>query len=243
MLSGLISLVDWVYLSKYRSANAKLPVVVDYAKSFFPILILVLGLRSFLYEPFRIPSGSLEPTLLIGDYIVVNKYKYGFRLPVIHWKILGLSEPKNGDIMVFRWPPDEHIDYIKRVIGVPGDHIQYNNKKLRINGIEAKQVFVGYETVIDENGGARKVEKRAEAINGVPHNIYIHPGQASPDIDLVVPPSQYFVMGDNRDDSSDSRFWGFVPEANIVGRADAVWMSWDHFLTRVRWDRIGQVIY
>lgn len=243
LISAGIMCFDFAVLARSRAKGAKLPIAVDYAKSFFPILILVLVLRSFLYEPFRIPSGSLEPTLLIGDYIVVNKYKYGLRLPVIHTKLFNIAEPTNGDIIVFRWPPDEHIDYIKRVIGKPGDHIQYNNKILRINGIEAKQDFIGYETVIDETGGSRKVEKRQETINGVKHNIYIHPEQADPDVDLVVPAGHYFVLGDNRDDSSDSRFWGFVPEANIVGRADAVWMSWDFYLSNIRWGRIGRTIY
>lgn len=242
LLSGGLWLADTVYFQHQRPANAKVPLIFDYGRSFFPILLLVICLRGFLYEPFRIPSGSLEPTLLIGDFIVVNKYKYGLRIPVLHKKVVSLSEPKSGDIIVFRWPPNEQIDYIKRVIGKPGDHVQYTNKILRVNGIEAKQRFVGYETTIDENGRSRKVEKREETINGVTHFIYIHPNQSDPEVDIKVPKGMYFVMGDNRDDSSDSRFWGYVPEKNIVGRADAVWMSWDNFVSNIRWGRIGHVI-
>jgi signal peptidase I len=242
LLAAGISVLDYTYLRHLRANDAKLPLFVDYAKSFLPVLIVVILVRGFVYEPFRIPSGSLKPTLLVGDFIVVNKHHYGLRLPVFHYRMYKGSVPKLGDIMVFRWPPNEQVDYIKRVIGTPGDHIQYTNKILRINGTEAKQTFVGYETVLNDQAQAKKVEKREENLNGIRHFIYTQPSRFDADIDVTVPAGHYFVMGDNRDDSSDSRFWGFVPDHNIVGRADAVWMSWDYFLSSIRWRRIGRLI-
>ena len=242
-LSGIIVLLDKCFLAKQRATTAKLPLWIDYAHSFFPILLIVLLLRSFLVEPFRIPSGSLEPTLLVGDFVLVNKYIYGLRLPVLNDKILKWREPKHGDVVVFRWPPNPKIDYIKRIIGVPGDHIQYKDKILYINGKKAPQKFLAYTTDSDDAGHNWVVEKREENFLGVKHDIYIRPDAPAQDFSVTVPKNDYFVMGDNRDDSSDSRFWGFVPEKNLIGKAFAIWMSWSGFKDDIRWRRIGRLIH
>ncbi|MCD6038756.1 MAG: lepB [Gammaproteobacteria bacterium] len=245
IISGIIYLADVLFLEKKRQQAhvKKMPLIVDYARSFFPVLLLVFLLRSFLYEPFRIPSGSLKPTLNIGDFILVNKFNYGIRLPVIHKKLYALAEPQRGDIIVFRWPPNPSIDFIKRVIGVPGDHISYLNKTLYINGKKASQQFVKNTTDQDESGMTVDVVEKKENLLGLTHAIYQvreHPNDEVKDV--VVPPGMYFVMGDNRDNSADSRYWGFVPEQNIVGKAMLVWMSWDGIKYNVRWNRIGKFI-
>lgn len=243
VVTGFIALVDYLFFAAKRKrrtngqADMALPMLVDYSRSFFPILLLVFLFRSFLFEPFRIPTGSLEPTLLIGDFIVVNKYRYGLRLPVLHNKMLPINEPKRGDIITFRYPVDPSVNYIKRVIGLPGDHISYINKELYINGEKIPQTDVA-----NKHAPRDKLEKR-ENLLGIKHLIYIDENKWSDEMrDVVVPDRQYFVMGDNRDDSLDSRFWGFVPEENIVGQAILVWLSidWDHY--RVRWKRIGKWI-
>ena len=249
IITGLIALFDIFFLAPKRKQSGsggvvKLPVIIDYARSFFPVLLIVFLLRSFLFEPFRIPSGSLEPTLLMGDFILVNKYDYGMRLPVVHKKVYGEGKLERGDIVVFRWPPNTSVDFIKRVIGVPGDHISYINKELTINGKKASQELVQKTRVIDENGAEREVVEKQEDLLGISHKIYIDPAKSSRDFnDIVVPEGMYFMMGDNRDDSADSRYWGFVPDKNIIGKAVMVWMSWDSNKTKVRWDRIGKAIH
>lgn len=245
ILTGIITLVDiYIFSPRRKAANiTHMPVWIDYGRSFFPILIVVLILRAFLYEPFRIPSGSLEPTLLINDFILVNKYTYGIRMPILHNKIISRNDPQRGDIVVFRWPPKPSINYIKRVVGLPGDHVQYENKILKVNGSEVPQNFIDYESAISEDGSAVKVEKRQEILGGVKHFIYVKPNIPETNFDYVVPKGNYFVMGDNRDDSSDSRFWGFLPEENLIGKATAVWMSWDNTKTNMRWSRLATAIH
>jgi signal peptidase I len=239
LISGVIALFDFLFLEK----KDREPVIIEYAKSFFPILLIVFLLRSFLYEPFRIPSGSLEPTLLTGDFILVNKYDYGLRLPVIHTKLVSFNEPKRGDIIVFRWPPNPSVDFIKRVIGVPGDRISYIDKTLYVNGNKVPQEFLQDTTNEDGSGEMLNVEEKQENLLGVKHSIYQNPSRSNDDFkDIVVPDNMYFVMGDNRDDSADSRYWGFVPERNIVGKANLVWMSWDSHDHTVRWKRMGRII-
>lgn len=244
VFTGVVALIDVLFFAKIRKRKRKeMSILVDYSRSFFPVLLLVFVLRSFLFEPFRIPSGSLEPTLLVGDFILVNKFEYGLRLPVLHNKIMANKEPARGDIMVFRWPPNTAYDFIKRVIGLPGDKISYVNKELFINGVKIPTELIGKPTVSDEAGGDRVVDERKEDLLGVKHNIYVNPAREGQNYNnLVVPKGMYFVLGDNRDDSADSRFWGFVPEQNIVGKAVAIWMSWDSNATRVRWDRLGKLI-
>ena len=183
-------------------------------------------LRAFLFEPFRIPSGSLKPTLLVGDFVLVNKFRYGIRLPVIHKKIFPLNEPKRGDIVVLRWPPNPAINFIKRVIGLPGDHIDYINKVLYINGqLATQRLLSSHVPLWQENMNAALPQavnqgwllKKQENLLGMQHKIYINPTVYAKDyLHLIVPNKMYFVMGDNRDDSADSRYWGFVPEENLV---------------------------
>ncbi len=244
LIAGLMALFDTLFLAKKRKQKqGKLPLLSEYAYSFFPVLIIVFVLRSFLYEPFRIPSGSLEPTLLINDFILVNKYDYGARLPVVHKKVFGSGKPQRGDVIVFRWPPDPSIDFIKRVIGVPGDKIKYINKELYVNDQKIPQNFLQTTTVDDENGEAWQATEKEENLLGIKHKIYLDNEKLSGnELDIMVPDGMYFVMGDNRDNSADSRFWGFVPDENILGKAVVVWMSWDNSKTRVRWDRLGSVI-
>ncbi len=208
--------------------------------SFFPVFCIVLLLRSFLIEPFRIPSGSLEPTLQVGDFVAVNKFIYGLRLPVTDTLIIPIKKPKNGDIAVFRWPPNPSYDYIKRVIGVPLDKISYHNKVLTINGKAMPQQFIEYTT--DESSD-QAVMKYKENLNGVVHDIYIRPNTPAVDFDIEVPAGHYFMMGDNRDDSADSRFWGFVDENYLRGQALLVWMSWNWKKDTIRWSKLGTVIH
>lgn len=194
------------------------PTVVEYSISFFPVLVIVLVLRSFLLEPFQIPTGSMIPTLQIGDFIVVNKFSYGFRLPVLRTKIIDMDEPKHGDVMVFIAPNRKEY-YIKRVIGIPGDRVRYENKTLYINGVEQKQTFLAK---IPPDAPTTLLYQ--ENLDGVKHVIQTNTFKDPRSQEWEIPPGQYFVMGDNRDESSDSRYWGTVPEKDIVGKAFAIWM-------------------
>ena len=216
------------------------PVLVEYARSFFPVILVVLLLRSFLVEPFRIPSGSMIPTLWVGDFILVNKFAYGIRLPVLRTKVLDLGEPERGDVVVFRYPEDPSTDYIKRVVGLPGDHIVYRDKTLYINGRPAPQRVLGPYLEVP-TGLQLPAQLREERLDGRSHRIVVHPGfRGRLDRgEWWVPEGSYFVMGDNRDNSNDSRAWGFVPESYLVGKAVLVWMSWDGRQDRINWSRIG----
>lgn len=207
-------------------AGRKLPWYVDYSRSFFPVLLVVLIVRSFIVEPFRIPSESMRPTLNVGDFIAVNKYAYGLRLPVVNLKVIPVGEPQRGDIIVFRYPRDPSTNFIKRVVGLPGDEVRYEDKHLYINGGE-----VSRELLTNQVPDAPEMTLWEESLGAVHHKIYYNPDRRSLDQStIVIPPGHYFVMGDNRDNSSDSRVWGLVPEENIVGRAFGVWMHWNHGL-------------
>jgi signal peptidase I len=218
------------------------PILVEYARSFFPIVLIVLLLRSFIAEPFRIPSGSMMPTLLVGDFILVNKFTYGIRLPVINKKIIGLNEPKRGDIVVFRYPKDPTVDYIKRIIGLPGDKVVYSNKKLTINDLPVQQVSLGRYQGLGQGEEMSGAEDLLENLTGVEHRILIRNGTPTVEFVYIVPEGNYFAMGDNRDNSNDSRYWGPVPEANLVGKAFFIWMSWDWQNKGIGFDRIGTVL-
>ena len=251
---GVIALIDMIFFATKRKEKyaakgitnpeeMKLPLLADWGYSFFPILLIVFLLRSFLFEPFRIPTGSLEPTVQIGDFIIVNKFAYGIRLPVLHTKIFNIAEPKRGDIFVFRYPLNPSINYIKRVIGLPGDHIQYINKELTVNGQKMPQTFVQNTVWQDEHGNKQDVVQKEETFFGIKHAIYQVADESGSDFnDIIVPPGMYFAMGDNRDDSADSRAWGYVPEDNVVGKAEVTWLSWDPNNDRVRWQRIGKMV-
>jgi signal peptidase I len=225
-VTGVIWILDKWLWAPNRGPDEAEPVIVEYAKSFFPIILAVLIVRSFLIEPFRIPSASMVPTLRIGDFILVNKFDYGVRLPVLNSKIIEIGKPKRGDVVVFRYPPKPQIDYIKRVVGLPGDHVQYIDKIVYINGqamVQQPQFKTGDLLGIV----AAKDSVLTEQLGGVNHDMAISPGRQRIQVDIVIPDGEYFVMGDNRDNSSDSRFWGTVPEANLVGKAFYIWMSWD----------------
>lgn len=221
---------------------AKEPVLVEYSRSFFPIILAVLLLRGFLVEPFRIPSGSMMPTLLVGDFILVNKFAYGLRLPVLHTKFVDIGEPERGDVVVFRFPRDPSVDYIKRVVGVPGDQIRYYNRVLYINGKPMKQVPMGNYTGVGAGSVMTGANRRTETLDGIEHHILVRPEAPSWEGEFEVPARQYFVMGDNRDNSNDSRYWGTVPEQNLVGKAFLIWMNWDSENGGIGWGRIGRTI-
>jgi signal peptidase I len=239
--AGVVWLLDLLLLKRERikataaatALGAKPPpepIVVEYAKSFFPILLLVLVIRSFLFEPFRIPSESMMPTLSTGDFIFVNKFAYGLRLPVLNTKIIEIGEPQHGDVVVFRLPSDPKVDYIKRVVGLPGDVVSYEDatKRLTINGQPVVMEVVGPS--VEEPG----MVVGREQLGDHDHQLLLSRGPASRGGQYVVPPGHYFVMGDNRDNSRDSRFEGveYIPEGNLVGRAVRIWMNW-------RWPRDG----
>ena len=248
--AGVVWLLDVLLLRRARidaaAAAAAIdapppaePVIVEYAKSFFPILLLVLVIRSFLFEPFRIPSESMMPTLFKGDFIFVNKFAYGLRLPVLNTKILKIGEPKHGDVVVFRLPSDPSIDYIKRVVGLPGDVVEYedSSKQLKINGQPVEMQLLGaYEGEPFTTIGREKLGEHD-------HQLLVRRGAVSRGGRYVVPPGGYFMMGDNRDNSRDSRFEGveFVPEENLVGRAVGIWMNWRWPSEGgPQWSRIGK---
>jgi len=246
LISGLIWLVYALAMRKRKAAGEgeaakREPLVVDYSKSFFPVLALVLVLRSFLAEPFHIPSSSMVPTLLDGDFILVNKYDYGIRLPVLHTKLIPIGEPKRGDVVVFRYPGDTSEDYIKRIVGLPGDDIVYRDKTLYINGVVMAKEALGAYTGPDADGDGTALSK--EHLGAVTHEILTVPGGFGREGEWKVPEGEYFAMGDNRDNSNDSRYWGFVPEANLVGRAFFIWMNIEAFKNSSLWHRVGNVIH
>jgi len=249
-VTGIVIVIDKLFFRAQRLeqiapekvANGEFdePWLVDFSRSFFPVLLLVLVLRSFLVEPFKIPSSSMVPTLLVNDFILVNKFIYGLRLPVTNTKILDVSEPKRGDVMVF-FPPHDERYFIKRVIGLPGDKIRYVDHVLFINGEEVPQKLLFSEPegaatpsnfVMEEDfgeNGKHLMRKRR------------HPARFSRNFSTTVPEGHYFMMGDNRDNSSDSRVWGPVPEKNIVGKAFAIWMHWGKFLSLPKFFRNGRI--
>jgi len=220
----------------------KEPVFVEYSRSLFPVILAVLVLRSFIVEPFRIPSGSMMPTLIAGDFILVNKFSYGVRLPVVDTKIIPVGKPERGDVLVFRYPKNPSIDYIKRVVGLPGDKIAYYNKQLFINGEPAVQTGLGIYNGIGAGITMAGSKMFSENLAGVKHNILIDAQRGTLEGEFHVPEGRYFVMGDNRDNSNDSRYWGVVPEENLVGKAFMIWMNWDSSAGGVTWSRIGNDI-
>ncbi|HJP03677.1 MAG: signal peptidase I [Chromatiales bacterium] len=237
-LSGLVCGAEFLFrrIADAENSEPSKNIAVDYSRSFFPVLLLVLIVRSFLFEPFRIPSSSMVPTLLVGDFIFVNKYTYGLRLPVLHSKIMDIGEPERGDVIVFRLPSDPSVNYIKRLVGLPGDTIAHVNKRLYIN-----DKLVALEQTDIESDASSVIA--LERLGKVEHNIRLMRFKAGSDGKYIVPAGHYFMMGDNRDNSQDSRFpqVGYVPQENIVGKAVRVWMNWD-FPESPQWVRIGNKV-
>ena len=243
IFSGMISLVDiiWHRVKKISpSKKAKVPIIINYARSSFPILLVILVIRSFLFQPYRIPTGSLEPTIMPGDLILVNQYDYGLRLPIWNKKIIDVSEPRRGQVALFRWPVNPVITFVKRVIGLPGDHISYQNKVLYINGKEVPQKFIKDTLEVGDNGKTWRAKEYEEDLDDIKHLIILRPDRPTQNFKgFIVPKGQYLMIGDNRDDSDDSRSWGTVPLQNFIGHAIVIWMSWDSQNHRIRWERIG----
>lgn len=218
-------------------------VVVEYYEAIVMAVGIALLVRTFVIEPFKIPSGSMIPTLLVGDYLFVSKFAYGHRIPYTKERLFMGEGPKRGDIAVFEYPRDPSKDYIKRIVGLPGDRIIYQDKRLYINDVPIKYDEVGGYTYRNEKGLEVDSSQFIEQLDGVPHSILVRPFSFSDQItDEVVPPGHYFVIGDNRDNSNDSRFWGFVPAHGLVGRAVAIFWSWDGQNNRLRWDRLGNPV-
>ncbi|MFQ5634540.1 MAG: signal peptidase I [Gammaproteobacteria bacterium] len=242
--SGAIWAVDAAFFRSRRPQGAagekrQEPMIVEYARSFFPVLLVVLIIRSFLFEPFRIPSSSMVPTLLVGDFIFVNKYTYGLRLPVINTKIMDVGEPERGDVIVFKLPSDPGTNYIKRLVGLPGDVVRYRNRRLYINDEMMKLVDAGEYRGEGQEGALLY----NETLGTVEHEILLMPGQRSLEGTFRVPQGHYFMMGDNRDNSKDSRYRGvgIIPDDKIVGKAVRIWMNWS-FPSMPKWGRIGAAI-
>jgi|HubBroStandDraft_1064217.scaffolds.fasta_scaffold12797_5 signal peptidase I len=278
--TGLVWLLDQLIFAPMRARAAQargvdaatlpLPVTVDGARSFFPVAVIVLVVRAFVFEPFRIPSDSMMPTLLDGDFIIVNKFAYGLRLPVLDSKIVPIGEPKRGDVVVFHWPPDPAINYIKRLVGLPGDRVRVKSDQLIINDVPIPLMDTGRY----DDGCYHNMRESTEILGTHKHQIlwcvtpedlatmptssctrhiqqnYVCRETNPPsdfdkgDVDeIVVPAGQYLMIGDNRDNSSDGRYWGFVPEDHLVGKATRIWFNWD--LKRSggpKWSRIGHRI-
>jgi signal peptidase I len=240
LATGVLWAADVWFFRKRRAPGSPEPIWVEYGASFFPVILAVFFLRSFLVEPYKIPSGSMIPTLLVGDFILVNKYTYGIRLPVINKKVVEINQPQRGDIMVFRYPVDPSLDYIKRVVGLPGDTISYQNKRLSING---QPVSLKADGEFLDKDKLYYTPRYTEKLGNVEHSILIDKDAAgfitqthqfpyqdkchynADGVVCQVPPGHYFMMGDNRDNSADSRYWGFVPDENIVGRAFFIWFN------------------
>ena len=223
-LTGLICLFDLVFLKSKKTPSKKDHVIIEYAKSFFPILLLVFVIRTFIIEPFKIPSGSMMPTLIAGDFIAVNKFSYGLRLPVFNIQLIPIGLPKRGEVFVFHYPEDPSIDYIKRVVGLPGDEIRYEDKQLYINGKLVDKTLKGDYLYNINDYQIAKAREYNETLGDQGHSILIH-DLADNNYKFSVPVGHYLAMGDNRDNSSDSRVWGFVPEEYLVGKAWVIWLN------------------
>ena len=245
LVTGVIWGLDSLLFARKRKTSGEVdeetgkpkePILVEYARFLFPVVLIVLLLRGFLAEPFRIPSGSMLSTLEIGDFILVNKFAYGIRPPVWNKKIIDINDPQRGDVIVFRYPENPSVDYIKRVVGIPGDEIAYYNKVLYINGKQIQQEPLGVY-----QAGFPNLKRFKEQLDGVEHDILINVMYPAGDFVVKVPPNSYFVLGDNRDNSRDSRFWGFVPDENLVGKAFMIWMNWE-WGNWPKWYRIGTII-
>ncbi|MDR2219706.1 MAG: signal peptidase I [Methylobacillus sp.] len=236
-VTGIVWLLDIAYLRKARPEGAAESWVVEYSKSFFPVILAVFLIRSFLVEPFKIPSGSMMPTLLTGDFILVNKFTYGLRVPLLNSTFIEVNHPQRGEVMVFRYPVDESQNYIKRVVGLPGDRIRIEGHQVTINGQPLDATFEHDYEYIAEGLNIIVTKRYKEKLGEHVHDILWEDVAVEKNGEIIVPEGHYFMMGDNRDHSSDSRFWGLVPEKNIIGKAFMIWWNFDNF------GRIGNSIH
>jgi len=244
-ISKFFNFLIFLKFSRAESHSHR-PKIVQWSIELFPVLLLVFVFRGFIFEPFRVPSNSMMPTLLTGDFILVNKFDYGLRLPIINTKIFEYSEPKRGDVIVFRYPNYDRqagysgTDFIKRVIALPGDVVSYNKDRLTINSKVIDQSKIGGYRGVDSGKGMTGYRHIKELIDLASHDILLHPMGYSPEFSkTTVPEGHYFVMGDNRAHSSDSRVWGYVPEEYILGKAIGIWMHWDWNHNTMQLSRIG----
>lgn len=244
LVTGGVWLLDRFLLQPKRPAATNEPWWVEYSKSFFPVILAVFLLRSFLVEPFKIPSGSMIPTLQVGDFILVNKFTYGLRLPIVGKKLVEINSPKRGDVMVFHYPENPSLDYIKRVVGLPGDNIVYRNKKVFVGGVLQEQQQEGEYNYVENGLKFVHTERYSENLGGHTHALLLNPDMpnlhlgaiaefphrevcsySNDEVRCTVPAGHYFMLGDNRDNSRDSRYWGFVSDKLIVGKAFMIWMN------------------
>jgi len=244
-ISKIAYFLVFLKFSKSEKYNHR-PKLVQWSIELFPVLLLVLVFRGFIFEPFRVPSNSMMPTLLTGDFILVNKFDYGFRLPITNTKLVEFSKPNRGDVIVFRYPNYEKnpgysgVDFIKRIVAGPGDVISYKNDQLSINGKSVNIKKIGPYTAVDSGKPMNNYQLVQELLDSMPHEMLLNPNGQSKEIpEITIPDGHYFVMGDNRSHSSDSRFWGFVPEDYIIGRAIGIWMHWDWNYNTMQFSRIG----
>lgn len=246
LATGAFWLGERVY-RRVRGLQAhEVPGWVDTIRSLFPVILAVFLIRSFLVEPFKIPSGSMLPTLRVGDFILVNKFTYGLRVPIAGWELVDLGDPSRGDVIVFQYPKNESVDYIKRIVAGPGDEIVFRSQTLLVNGEPVAKEHLG-PFVYERRGQARHGNRYRETVAGAEDYqvLYTRNGNGGRAIrePYQVPEGEYFVMGDNRNNSNDSRYWGTVPEENILGRAFFIWWSWDGGEVRPRWERLGDTIH
>ena len=244
-ISKIAYFLVFLKFSKSEKYNHR-PKLVQWSIELFPVLLLVLVFRGFIFEPFRVPSNSMMPTLLTGDFILVNKFDYGFRLPITNTKLVEFSKPNRGDVIVFRYPNYEKnpgysgVDFIKRIVAGPGDVISYKNDQLSLNGKSMNIKKIGPYSAVDSGKPMNNYQLVQELLDSMPHEMLLNPNEQSKEIpEITIPDGHYFVMGDNRSHSSDSRFWGFVPEDYIIGRAIGIWMHWDWNYNTMQFSRIG----
>lgn len=254
-ITGAVWLLDIAYLRKVRPQGKAESWVVEYSKSFFPVILAVFLIRSYLVEPFKIPSGSMMPTLLVGDFILVNKFVYGLRVPITNEVFFEMDHPKRGDVVVFHFPTEPSTDYIKRLVGLPGDRVTYRNKQLSINGEVVVSERAGTYEYMGQGLNHIRTDLQYETLGEHRHAVLLDPNEPTyrpwqvlhyanfescsydeEGFECVVPAGHYFMLGDNRDNSTDSRYWGFVPEKRLVGKAFMIWMNFDNF------GRIGDTI-
>ncbi|MDR1529602.1 MAG: signal peptidase I [Burkholderiales bacterium] len=264
LATGIIWALDRFLWRKKRDKDVPTPAWIDYSGSFFPVLLIVFALRSFVVEPFKIPSSSMRPTLEVGDFILVNKFSYGIRLPIIEKKIIPFGNPKRGDLIVFRYPLNPSQDYIKRVIGVPGDTVEYRDKILTVNGKPLPHLPDGEYAYLESVGRFETLQRFSETAypkdGERSYHVAVDPGYPALDLNsvrrfeyqgacayahdgfrCVVPEGHYWAMGDNRDRSDDSRYWGFVPDDYLRGKAFFIWFNWDD-ISSFSFERIGSSI-